>query len=87
MVTELKALGWVFTYIGANHDVEEAANRIGVTNSLKFESTKRGTKEMFARELKSRKRYYDKVASNDIVELKKMMMGDYFKDDDDSGKS
>ena len=87
MVTELKALGWVFTYIGANHDVEEAALRIGVTNSLKFESTKRGTKAMFARELKSRKRYYDKVASNDIVEMNIMEQGNYFKDYDDSDKA
>jgi len=45
--------------------LEAAAKSIGVTNSLIFDSTRRGTKEMFAKELKSRKRYYEIIQSGD----------------------
>ena len=62
MVTELKTLGWTFTYIGSNHDVEAFANSIAVPNALRYDSSKRGTKEMFAKESKSRRNFYDKIA-------------------------
>ena len=73
MVNELKAMGWVFTYIGADHDVEEAAKRIGVSNILRFDKTRQGTREMFEKERNSRNKYYNLVAENrSIVE------GEYF---------
>jgi len=33
MIDELKALGWVFTFIGANIDVEKVAAQISINNS------------------------------------------------------
>ena len=82
MVNELKTQGWVFTYIGANHNVEEAAKSIGVSNSLKFDSTKHGTKEMFQKEGKSRERYYDMVAQKRAI-----IEGKYFDEDEDPERS
>jgi len=82
MVNELKAQGWVFTYIGANHNVEEAAKSIGVSNSLKFDSTKHGIKEMYLKESKSRERYYDMVAQKRAI-----IEGKYFDEDEDSERS
>jgi hypothetical protein len=80
MVNELKALGWVFTYIDDDHDVEKAAQSMGVTNILNFDKSRRGTDEMFAKERKSRGRYYDRV-----VEKRVIREGDYFADDNPSG--
>lgn len=64
MVDELKALGWVFTYIGANHDVKAFARKISVENVLEFEATSRGMHAMFEKEKCCRMRFFDKVAEN-----------------------
>ena len=62
MITELETLNWVFTYIGANHNVKEAAEKMGIYNSLEYKATIQGTKGMYEQERKSRKRFYDRVA-------------------------
>lgn len=62
LVDNLKSRGWVFTYIGANQDVEKVAATISVTNVMSFQTSVEGTKAMFAQESKSRKRWFDKVA-------------------------
>ena len=36
LVEELRQMGWTFTYIGADQDVVEVAEEIGVQNSLRF---------------------------------------------------
>lgn len=46
LVEELKEKGWVFAYIGANHDVEEAASSIAIENTMSFEATDEGVAEM-----------------------------------------
>ena len=77
IVDELKGLGWVFTYIGANHDVEAAADRMGIVNKMRFEATSSGTKEMFYKKNMSRKRFYDIVAQkSEYVDCK------FFDEDD-----
>jgi uncharacterized protein YegL len=62
LVDELKALGWVFTYIGANQDVESVAASISITNVMNFQTTSEGTHAMFAQERKSRSRWFDKIS-------------------------
>jgi len=76
MVNELKAMGWVFTYIGADHNVEEASKNMGITNTLRFEKSRQGTDEMFLKERISRGRYYARVA-----EKCTFTDGDYFEED------
>ena len=54
LIEGLKAKGWIFTYIGANQDVEKVASSMGIRNSLCFEATPEGIKEMFKMESESR---------------------------------
>lgn len=58
LVDELKAKGWVFAYIGANHDVEAVAATVSITNVMKFETTSKGTHQMTDRVNNSRERLY-----------------------------
>lgn len=58
LVDELKAKGWVFAYIGANHDVEAVAATISITNVMKFETTSEGTHKMTERVNSGRERLY-----------------------------
>ncbi|MDR3251692.1 MAG: VWA domain-containing protein [Tannerella sp.] len=77
LIDELKSLGWVFTYIGANQDVEAVAASISITNVLKFESTTKGSTEMYKKEKKARSLFYDKIAD------KVSSLQDKFFDEDD----
>lgn len=61
LVEELRQMGWTFTYIGADQDVEKVAGRIGVRNSLRFSRNPDETRAMFAMERKSRSSYYNKM--------------------------
>ena len=80
LVEAMKSKGWLFTYIGANQNVERAASRISITNTLYFAANAPGTSAMFARERKARSRWTDRLA-NRIAPS--MMADDYFDDDDD----
>lgn len=62
LIDELRTNGWVFTYIGANQDVEVEARKMGVVNSMKFEATIEGTVEMFEREGRYRQRWNERVS-------------------------
>jgi len=53
---------WIFTYIGANHDVEKVAENLGMSNFMSFNEDAEGTRAMFARESKSRSRLFDRYA-------------------------
>ena len=59
LVQELRQMGWTFTYIGADQDVEKVAETIGVQNSLRFSANAEETKVMFAKERKCRNKFYD----------------------------
>ena len=49
LVEQMRGQGWVFAYIGANHDVESVATSISITNSLSFEASDCGFKRMSKR--------------------------------------
>ena len=80
LVETMKTKGWIFTYIGANQDVEAVASTISITNTLSFTASEEGTSAMFARERKARNRWVDRIASKIAPS---MMADDYFDDDDD----
>jgi hypothetical protein len=61
IIDEQKALGWTFTYIGANHDVEQAAASISITNIMKFESDDTSVNALFAMEKQARSNYSRKI--------------------------
>lgn len=79
LVESMKEKGWMFTYIGANQDVEKVAKTISITNTLSFSADAQGTAQMFACERNARNRWADRLALRiDPSE----MADDYFKDDE-----
>ncbi len=62
IIDELKGKGWVFTYIGANQDVEKVASTMGIHNTMAFQSDAHGTHVMFAKERSSRMNFFDRIS-------------------------
>lgn len=79
LVESLKGKGWIFTYIGANQDVEAVASTISITNTLSFSADAEGTSAMFARERKARSRLFGRLANNISSSI---MADDYFEEDE-----
>jgi hypothetical protein len=61
IIEEQKALGWTFTYIGSNHDVEKVAASISISNTMNFVSNNAAVHEMFRKENDSRVRFSRKI--------------------------
>lgn len=77
MIEKLEKQHWTFTLIGTdNLDVENMANDFAIKSHLKFHQDDHGTRAMFARERKSRERFYC-CLNND----EEMPVGSYFIDE------
>ncbi len=48
MIQALTELGWNFNFIGANIDVDKVAQSLNIENSLNFEASEAGTRNMYA---------------------------------------
>jgi uncharacterized protein YegL len=57
LVEQLKEQGWTFAYIGANHDVDQAADGLAIGNKLAFKQNATQMDAMFAKERYARRRY------------------------------
>ncbi len=81
LVDELKGRGWVFTYIGANQDVEKVAATLSVDkrNAIQFAPTASGTKAMFKKKNASRSKWFDRVAEGESEES---LQQDFFDEGD-----
>lgn len=66
LVDELKAAGWVFAYVGANHDVESFAASISITNTMHFHADSVGTRDMSRRMSSSRGRLFARIHKDDF---------------------
>lgn len=62
LIEAYKSEGWLFAYIGADHDVESVAYGLAIDNHLKFDKTAKGTHNMFSRLQNSLSCYVDDVA-------------------------
>ena len=86
LIEACKQAGWLFAYIGADHDVEMVAARLSITNNMKFDKTDAGTKAMFKKERSSRGKWACKMKTilmdDDLDENYQSCMGkaneDYF---------
>lgn len=78
LVESLKAKGWVFTYIGANQDVEKVAATIAINNTLSFSASAEGTRAMFTKDSSSRERFFSRLHCG----LKGKLSDNFFDDDD-----
>ena len=80
MMEKLKISGWTFTYIGADHNVEEIAMSISIRNTLLFEKSTSGVMGMMMKENEARKNYYSNLKNKEIKD------GDFYKEDDEDKK-
>jgi uncharacterized protein YegL len=64
LVDELKAKGWVFAYVGANHDVESVATSISITNAISFEASDLGVQNMSQRMNSCMSRWFARINKN-----------------------
>lgn len=83
LVEQMKAKGWVFTYIGANQDVEAVATSMSIDNSLAFDADEESTGAMFEKECRSRKKFFGKLSRN--MPMCDLSVG-YFDEDDEDEK-
>ena len=63
LIDDCKEEGWMFSFIGAGEDVVKVATTISITNTVVWEQTTEGTKEMFENENDAQSRFYDKMAA------------------------
>lgn len=96
LIDRLKAEGWMFAYIGADHDVESVSISLSIDHHIKFDKSARGTQGMFARERASRSSWSRKCAmlsrmlkdSDDCSafasNMVKVNKEEYFVDDNDN---
>ena len=83
MIADLRKQDWVFTYIGANQDVEREARKMNINNSMKFEASVEGIKDMFLKERESRMCFCLKANKASKGEIDRAELQDnYFVDDD-----
>lgn len=87
LIDERKEEGWMFSYIGADHDVESVAASISITNTVVWTKTEAGTEAVINNENLARERFYDKMASceslcasvNEIKQMRKQFSEEYYK--------
>lgn len=61
LVGDLRKRGWVFTYIGANQDVEKVAESMNIKHRMAFGASPEDTQRMFLKEKFARARYCRQV--------------------------
>ena len=89
LIDERKEEGWMFSYIGADHDVEQVAATISITNTVVWTKTAEGTEAMIDNENMARERYFDKMAIYEVAapcmsisekkKLRKQFSEEYYK--------
>lgn len=62
LIDSYKEQGWQFTYIGADHDVEQVAYSLHIQHHLQFEKSDAGTRSMFEKHRMSSDRWMEKMS-------------------------
>ena len=65
LVEKLQKHNWTFTYIGTDHDVAHAADRIAITNVMSFAKDEEGVNEMLRKERSARTAYNQKIRNKE----------------------
>ena len=55
--------GWLFAYIGADHDVLSVASSLSIDNVMQFEKSQQGTRDMFNNFNTARSRWHARMAN------------------------
>jgi hypothetical protein len=86
LVEELKAQGWVFTYIGTNQDVDAVADSLSINNKMQYEYSPLGASTMLEEERHFRQNFYNKVSEkmqDDSIDLQE----NFFEEDSEPEKT
>lgn len=62
LIEDMKKQDWVFTFIGANIDVERTSADLGINCCMAFVQDEVGTKHMWERERRSRRGFFAKLS-------------------------
>ena len=62
LIEACKREGWMFSFIGAGEDIVKTATHISITNTVLWEQTLKGTKEIFENENKARDHFFNSMA-------------------------
>ena len=62
LIESLKKKGWLFTFMGANIDVEYTSRSLGIDSFMEFQQTDKGMREMFECERRSQRAYSKKMS-------------------------
>lgn len=62
LIESLKKKGWLFTFMGANIDVEKTSRSLGINSYMEFLQTEDSMKEMFECERRSQRAYLKKIS-------------------------
>jgi hypothetical protein len=81
MVERLKEKGWVFTYIGTDHDVESFSAKISIKSSMSYHKSPAGMMSMSIADTTSREQFYENI-KNRSFDTKKANE-DFYKDPKD----
>lgn len=60
IIDRLQGIGWTFTYMGANHAVEQTAASLSIKTTVRFDPSSAGMEFLFERDRKGRSAYYEK---------------------------
>ena len=78
LIENLKKRGWVFTFIGANIDVEGTASGLGIDSRMEFDQSPSGMRVMFEAESRSRRAYSSKLHYLRRMEERELRKGRYY---------
>ena len=78
MIDTLSKQGWVFTFIGANQDSEQAAKGLGIRSAMDFMASAEGAEMMWGKMNSSRRAYYKKVRDAKMSGLAVDFEDDFF---------
>ena len=63
LIEAYKNEGWMFAYIGADHDVEAVSFSLSIDNNMRFEKSKKGVRHMFSKFHACRDSFVEEAAS------------------------
>ena len=88
LVEELTNMGWIFAYMGTDHDVDQVTKNLSIRNSMCFDKTSAATKQAWDEELDARCAYYagvaeclEKEADYSLYRKQRSLEADYYKKD------
>ena len=67
LIDAYKSEGWMFAYIGADHDVEAVAKNLEIDNVMQFDKSEAGTRTMFRRASMAREAWANDMADCSIA--------------------